>query len=161
MATVLRSRQVVPYGTILLFALTCGLYVTMLANISFSVGGGEASFSQAIAALFAVVGLWIALAVLLFVGAIMGEMPRWSVVVAFILVPLSGVATTVAIDMCSRRIAWAVIVPTLLPLPIALYAAWARWPRVHASLPDKESSIIAWGLVFTLSIGTLILALYY
>ena len=159
MATELQPRKIWPIGTILLFALTGVLYVAMLTTISFSAGGGEAAFSQAIAALFAVIGLWVLLALLLFAGAILGKMPRWSAAAAVIFVPVSGVAMFVAIDMCSRHIAWAVIVPIMLPLLIALYAAWARWPRFHTAFPAKQTSMIVWGVIFVLSTATFLLAL--
>jgi len=42
--------------------------------------------------------LWVALALLLVVGGVMGEMPRWAAVLAVIVHPLSGVGAFVAID---------------------------------------------------------------
>ena len=160
MVTDSQSRKNLPIGTLILFALAFVLYVVMLANISFSTGGGEASFSQAIASLFSVFGLWVWLALLLVVCAVLGTMPRWPAVAAFVLVPLSGVAATVAIDMCSRHIRPAIVVPILLPLLIALYAGWARWPSLHARFPAHDVSIAIWGLVFAVSAATLILAIY-
>jgi hypothetical protein len=156
-----QPRKDLPIGTVILFALVFVLFFVMLANISFSTGGGEASFSQAIASLFSVFGLWVALALLLVIAAIFGTMPRWSAVAAFLLVPLSGVAATVAIDMCSRHIRPAIVVPIVLPLLIILYAGWARWPGVHARFPSREVSLTAWGLVFGVSVATLILAIYF
>ena len=54
-----------PFGTLLLLAVACGFYVAMLGSISFSAGGGDAAFGQAIASLFFTLGLWIALVFLL------------------------------------------------------------------------------------------------
>ena len=160
MVTDSQPRKDLPIGTLILFALAIVLFAAMLANISFSTAGGEASFSQAVGSLLTVFGLWVWLALLLVVCAVLGAMPRWSAVAAFVLVPLSGVAATVAIDMCSRHIRPAIVVPILLPLLIALYAAWARWPGVHARFPAHDVSIAIWGLVFVVSAATLILAVY-
>lgn len=148
-----------PIGTIVLLVIACGLYFAMLASISFSAGGGDAAFGDAIASFFAVVALWGVLAVLLIAGAVVGQMPRWSAVIAFILVPFSGVSVFVAIDMCSRHIKPAVIVPIILPLLIVAYAMWARWPKLRAALPATAVSGVTWGVVFIVSLATDILAL--
>ena len=71
------------------------------------------------------------------IGGPGGNFPatRWSAIVAVFVVPLSGVAAFVAIDMCSRHMQWAIIFPAALPLLIASYAMWARLPRLRALLP--------------------------
>jgi hypothetical protein len=148
----------VPFGTILVLAIACVLYVAMLATISFSAGGGDASVGRAIVSLLVTLGTWIALAVLLAVGGIMGDMPRWAAWVAVILLPLSGVAAITAIDMCSRRIEWAVIFPIVLPLLIATYALWARVPRFHAAISAERMSACVWVLVLVLSVTALLVA---
>jgi hypothetical protein len=151
-------QRSVPFGTILVLAITGALYVAMLSSISFSAGGGDASFGKAIASLFFTVGLWIALAVLLAVGGLMGKMPRWAAIVAVFAIPLAGVATFVAIDMCSRHIKWAVAFPIALPLLVALYALWARTPKFRAAVAATPMSIGVWGLVFALSAAALLAA---
>jgi hypothetical protein len=148
-----------PIGTIVLLVLACGLYFAMLASISFSAGGGDAAFGDAVASFLAVVALWVVLAALLIAAAVVGQMPRWSAVAAFILVPFSGVAAFVAIDMCSRHIKPAVIVPAILPLLIVAYAMWARWPKLHALIPATAVSGVTWGLVFLVSLATDLAAL--
>jgi hypothetical protein len=147
-----------PFGTIALFAIVCALYVAMLSTISFSTGVGEASFGQAIASLFATVGLWIALALLLIAAGVMGAMPRWAAFVAVFLLPLSGVAAVTAIDMCSRHIKWAIVFPILLPLLIAIYALWARFPAFRAAIPAEPMSAGIWALVLVLSGAALLTA---
>jgi hypothetical protein len=157
----LQPQRSTRIGAFLLFAVACGLYIAMLVNAATPLGRGEAAFSDAIASLFLTVTLWIVLALLLVNGALMGEMPRWSAIVAVMLVPLSGVAAFVAIDMCSRHIQWAIAFPTTLPPLIAAYAMWARLPRLRALFPSSAISRSAWIMVFVLSIAPLILALYY
>jgi hypothetical protein len=146
---------------LLLLAAACGLYVAMLARAAAPLGGGEAAMADALASLFLTFGLWIVLALMLLNGGLMGEMPRWSAILAVFLVPLSGVAAFVAIDMCSRHMQWAIIFPATLPPLIASYAMWARLHRLRALLPSLATSAATWGLILALSIAPLILASYY
>jgi len=146
-----RSQQAFPFGTVLLLAVVAVLYVAMLGTISFSAGGGDAAFGRAMASVFATTGLWIALIFLLIAAGVSGEMPRWATFVAVFLVPFSGVATFAAIDMCSRRIAWAVVFPLVLPLVVAIYALWIRMPRLRAVVSAERASALAWALVLVLS----------
>lgn len=147
-----------PFGTILLLGVAGALYVAMLGTISFSAGGGDAAFGKALASLFATLGLWIALAVLLIAAGLMGEMPRWIVFAAVFLVPLAGIATVTAIDMCSRHIKWAIVFPVVLPLLVAIYALWARLPALRAAVPIEPMSAIVWALVLVLSGAALLTA---
>jgi hypothetical protein len=150
-------QAALPYGTLALLAAAGALYVAMLANTSFS-SGGPGAMSDALASLFFTIALFVALAVLLAAGGIMGAMPRWSAIAAVFLVPLSGVATFVAIDMCSRHIKWAIVFPIVLPLVIALYALWARMPRLRAAIDIRQMSVAAWSAVFVLSVAALLAA---
>jgi hypothetical protein len=128
MSTNAPPQRSTPIGAFLLFAVACGLYIAMLMNAATQLGGGEAAFSDAIASLYLTVALWIVLALLLVNAGLMGAMPRWSAIVAVILVPLSGVAAFVAIDMCSRHMRWAIAFPVTLPPLIAAYTMWTRLP---------------------------------
>jgi nitrate reductase NapE component len=155
----IRRLQSAPIDALLLCGLAGTLYIAMLASTSATgSSSGEAAIGEAIQAMFLTLGLWIVLAILLVVGGVMGEMPRWSAMIAVVLHPLSGVATVIAMDMYSRHIKWAMVFPMLLPLLTALYAMWARIPRLHKSLPAEATSIAAWGLILGLSIAALISA---
>jgi len=147
-----------PFGTVLLLAITVVLYLAMLGTTSFSSGGGDAAFGRAMASLFFTVGLWIALAVLVVVGSIMGAMPRWAGIIAIVLLPLSGVATFAAIDMCSRHIKWAIAFPVVLPLLIAASTLWGRVPKFRAAISMKRMSAAIWALVLGLSGAALLAA---
>jgi hypothetical protein len=147
-----------PWGTIVLLAIAGVLYLGMLSTISFSAGGGDAAFGQAVASLFATIGLWIALVVLLIAVGVSGEMPRWAIFAAFFLVPFSGVATFAAIDMCSRHIKWAIVFPLVLPLVIAAYALWIRLPRLRDVASAEHASTVAWALVLVVSGAALVTA---
>jgi len=152
------QQRSVPFGTLLLLAVACGFYVAMLGSTSFSTGVGDASFGQAIASLFFTAGLWIALAALLIAAGVMGEMPRWVAFVAVFLLPLAGVATVTAIDMCSRHIKLAILFPVVLPLLVAVYALWARFPAFRAAIPAEPMSAGIWALVLVLSGAALLAA---
>jgi len=154
----LRSK---PIGSLLLLLLACGLYIVMLIKASPTAGGGEAAIGAAIEEMFIIAGLWIVLAILLLAGGLMGRMPGWAAIVAVFLHPLSGVAAVVALDMWSRKIGWAIIFPALLPPSIALYAMWARLPRLHGVFPAARTSAAALGVILVLSIAPLILAYFY
>ncbi|MEP6837904.1 MAG: hypothetical protein ABJA75_07615 [Bradyrhizobium sp.] len=152
------SRSV-PVGTILLTALAAVLYIAMLSTVSFSAGGGDASMGKALASFFFTVALWIVLALLVAAAAIMGEIPRWIIVVSGFLVPLAGVTTFVAIDMCSRHIKWAIVGPLLLPLLVAAYATTARFTKLRAAFPGNGFSIAVWSVVAVLSVVLLMAAM--
>ena len=151
-------QRSIPFGTILLLAVACGFYVAMLGSISFSTGVGDASFGQAIASLLFTAVLWIVLAVLLITGGVMGEMPRWVAFVAVFLLPLAGVATFTAIDMCSRHVKWAIVFPIVLPLLVAVYAVWVRFPACRAAISVEPMSAGVWALVLILSGAALLAA---
>ena len=147
-----------PIG-LLLLAVAGVLYVLMLANALYQPsGGGEARIEAAIEGLFLTAALWIALAIMIIVGAAMGSMPGWAGGLAGILVPASGVANFTAVDMCSRHMPWAIVFPLLLPPLIAFYALWAGWPRLHAALPAERTSVAVWASIFVLSVATFVLA---
>jgi hypothetical protein len=145
-------------GTIILMVLASLLYVAMLSTVSFSAGGGDAAMGEAIASFFLTVALWIVLALLVAVAAIMGEMPRWIVVISALLVPLAGVTTFVAIDACSRHMKWAVIGPVLLPLLVASLAMVARFAKLRAAWPGDGFSFAVCSAVAVLSLVLLVAA---
>jgi len=160
-STDLRSLRSTPVGALLLCLLACGFYIAMLADVSTPSGSGEAAIGAAIEGSFVTAELWIVLAILLLVGGLMGQMPHWAATLALFLLPLSGGAAVVAIDMCSRHIRWAMAFPVLLPPLIALYAMWARLPSLHRMLPAEATSAAALGAILVLSIAPLILASIY
>lgn len=143
-------------------AVAGALYVLVIGNaLNTPAGGGEARIADAFAALFLTAGLWIVLAVIMAVGGIMGAMPRWAAAAAVLLIPVSGVGAIIAIDMCSRQMRWAVVFPALLPLIIVFYAYWARSTGLHAALPPRPLSLLAWGAVLVLSVAPMVLAAFY
>jgi hypothetical protein len=156
-----RSVRAWPIGFLLLSLVAAALWVAMLANTTFGpAGGAEDSLSQALEILFLAAGLWIVLVIMLFVGGLMGSMPRRVAWLAIVLVPMAAIADTVAIDMCSRHMEWAVVLVAVLPALVAFYAFWARLPRLQAALPAERTSVAVWGAIFLLSIVTFMVAAY-
>ena len=153
------SQRSWPIGLLVLLAIAAVLYGLMLANAMYQPsGGGEASLEAAIEGLFVTAGLWIVLAIMVVVGAVQGTMPGWAGGLAGILVPASGVANFTAVDMCSRHMPWAIVIPILLAPLIAFYAFWAGWPKLHAALPAESTSVAVWASIFVLSVATFVLA---
>lgn len=95
--------------------------------------------------------LWIALALLLVVGAVMGRMPASAAIIEVFLHPISGVAAFVALDAASRRVGAGLLLLVLLPLPIASYAFWARLTYLHKAYP-RPVSFVAVGAIAFLSV---------
>lgn len=152
-------RRSWPIGLLVLLAIAAVLYGLMLANAMYQPsGGGEASLEAALEGLFVTAGLWIVLAIMVVVGAVQGTMPGWAGGLAGILVPVSGVANFTAVDMCSRHMPWAIVIPILLAPLIAFYAFWAGWPKLHAALPAESTSVAVWASIFVLSVATFVLA---
>jgi hypothetical protein len=152
------SKRSPPFGTIILVLIACALCVLLLASATAPRSSGDAVVGDAFEMLYLTFGLWVVLAILLFVGGVMGEMPRWVAILAIFVHPLSGVATITALDSYSRHLEWAIIFPVLLPLITALYAIWARLPALHARFPPRTVSFAAWGGILVLSAASLLLA---
>ncbi|HTB35935.1 MAG TPA: hypothetical protein VK777_02595 [Reyranella sp.] len=153
------SQRSWPIGLLMLLAIAAVLYGLMLANAMYQPSGsGEASLEAAIEGLFVTAGLWIVLTIMVVVGAVQGTMPGWAGGLAGILVPASGVANFTAVDMCSRHMPWAIVIPILLAPLIAFYAFWAGWPKLHAALPAESTSVAVWASIFVLSVATFVLA---
>lgn len=154
-----QSQRSWPIGQLALLAVAGVFYILMLLNASSQpAGGGEANIAAAVEALFLTAALWVVLVCMLIVGGVGGSMPRWSGWLAGILVPISGVANFVAVDMCSRHMPWAIVFLLLLAPLLAFYALWARLPWLQARLSAERTSVTVWAVVFALSIAVFVLA---
>jgi hypothetical protein len=149
----LQTAPSAPVGMLALLVLAGGLYLWLMVSITGPNAHGDAVVGQALEQFFLTVFLWGALAVLLAVGGVMGEMPRWAAILAFFAHPLSVVGALIAIDMMSRNAKWAFAAPALLPLLLGFYATWARFPRLHAAMPARTTSIAVWAAVLILAIA--------
>jgi hypothetical protein len=152
------SQAVSVIAVILLLAILL-LWVGLLANVatpnsSDAAGNGLAG---AYAAFFAI-AIWIMLAILLILAGINGEMPRWTAVLAFILVPASCAAAVTAgamiaeLDQLGVEARWLLVVPALVPPLLIFFGLWAYLPSLHASIPANIAGGATWGVVLILSI---------
>jgi hypothetical protein len=156
----METRPKAPIGTFVLLAIACVLYLGMLGSLSGlndtdAMGRGLA---LGFGAIFGV-ALWLVLAVLLLVAAINGRMPGADKIGAAILLPLSAIAASVAIDLYGNRADWAFAVPLLLPLLIMFYALWARMPSLQAKFPPLPTTAITGGMVTILTLTPLLVSL--
>jgi hypothetical protein len=157
-----------PIGAVAVVLLACPLYIVMLAAI-FAMPGGdpgsygaEGSLAATLSALFALIFgglLWIALAGLLTIGALYGDMPHWAKIAAAVLYPLSGIAALTAGGLSySYPGGWLVLVVAVLPPLIALYAIWARLPALHTTFRPDVTSAVLLGAIGVVILATLPLA---
>jgi hypothetical protein len=104
------------------------------------------------------VALWLVLAVLLLIAALGGRMPDIGKVGAALLLPLSAIAASVAIDLYGTDASWAFAVPLLLPPLIMAYALWARVPSLQAKLPPLPTTASVGAVVTILTMIPLLVS---
>jgi hypothetical protein len=125
-------RRAPPIGAILALAVAALFYLGMMLTLSNVQNADTDAVGRAMAEAFAIffgIGLWMALAVLLLIGGVKGEMPVWSAVAAALVLPISGFAAIVAVGLLARGdSARYILVPGLIAPLIAGYAIWARLP---------------------------------
>jgi hypothetical protein len=154
------TLRVFPVGTIVLLVVAGVLYVAMLMTVRTS-ANGDAAFGAAVAWFFYTVGLWLALTILLLVGAGVGRMPRKAASSLILLQPLAAAALIVSGDFYSRHRHLPPLEPSLLPLLIAAYAVWARFPSLHVRFPPTPTSLALLGLIGAVSVLSLLIAANY
>lgn len=128
-------------------------WVANLTSMHSSDPAGNA-LSQAYAAVMAV-GLWVLLAALMLFAGLNGEMPRWAMALAWILVPASGAAALAAVQLLSDsfyQARWPLVVPVLAPLLLVGFALWAYLPSLHRAVPAPTASVVSWAAIAILSI---------
>jgi hypothetical protein len=130
-----------PGRAIILLVVAGVLYVAMLMTVRTS-ANGDAAFGAAVAWFFYTAALWLALTILLLVGAGEGRMPRKAASSLILLQPLAAAALIVSGDFYSRHRHLAPLEPALLPLLIAAYAVWARFPSKNGSTNTGPLSIM-------------------
>ncbi|HYX01768.1 MAG TPA: hypothetical protein VE963_06755 [Reyranella sp.] len=133
------------------------LWLVQLATLSDLAGSDAAgnAVSQAFGAI-EVILLWILLAFLTLLAALVGTRP-WPVWLTLALVvPISGAAALAALDLLSRPqqapYLWPLVVPAAVPPLIVAYGWWALLPRLQSVLSPLWAGALAW-------VGTLLLCL--
>lgn len=149
-----------PLGTFILLAIAGVLYLGMLGSLSGlnetdAMGRGMA---LGFGAIFGV-ALWLVLAALLLLAALHGRMPDVGKVGAAVLLPLSAITASVAIDLYGTGADWALAAPLLLPPIIMAYALWARMPALFPGSRSLPGTAAVGGLVAILTLAPLLVSL--
>lgn len=150
------ARSGFPTRFVAVLLVTCLLFAITIVTVADSRSSDAAgnAMSDAFAATFAG-ALWIALAILLVMGAVGGRMVRWAPWALFVLVPVAVVAFFLAMGRFGQGDKSALIVVVALPALLILYAAWARFPALHGVLGPARTSAALLALAGLLSIGTI------
>jgi len=142
-------------GSVLLFVVLV-LYVGTVSTLA-NLHGSDAA-GNGLAQVFGVamtIALWIALGILLAVALAKGQAPRWSAIIASLMVPASGAAALSTAWLLADnfyRSKWPLVVPALAPLLLCAIAAWLLYPAFRSLLPTTTVSTITWAAVGTLSV---------
>jgi hypothetical protein len=149
----------VPWGTTVLFVIAALLYMAFLVNL-FGLRGGDAMGRGMAMGFAAVIGLmlWLVLASLFAIAIFKGQMPAYAIAAAIVLLPLSAIAAASATGLYSDRYGdWLLVVPIALPPLLALYALWARFISLQASLAPTPTTAAAGLLIVLLTAVPLVL----
>jgi hypothetical protein len=132
-----------------LAALFWVLTVAILSDLGRSDAAGNA-IAQAYAAI-AVIALWVVLAVLALVAAMKGAAPKWALGAAAILIPASGFATMVALDLLSRNyeppFLWPLVTPLMVPPLVLIFCFWALLPSLRGLRFTGMTPAVALGAI--------------
>ena len=126
----------------IMLAVTAALYLVSLGN---AISASDAPMGRTDAVLLSAGGLWFALTCLCTLAGAVNGIPRWAQAAGIVLLPLAAAGSFAGLDLFSRQEVWAIAVPILLPLVIALWAAWPWLPRLHGALSLAPMSVLAWG----------------
>jgi hypothetical protein len=150
------AMRVPTVALVALLVLALLLYAGMMGSVtslhaSDAAGNGLAE----VYAVFLAIALWLALAVILVIAGINGEMPGWAAGSALVLHPVSCAAAIAAISLLSENASaeWPVVVPAFAPLLIALHSIWAYFAGLRAKVPASLASTAAWGAITVLAIA--------
>jgi hypothetical protein len=150
-------RYTFPTGFVVVFCVTCLLFAITAETVADSRSSDAAgnALSDAFAAMVAG-ALWIALAVLLVMARVGGAMVRWAPPTLVVLVPAAAVAFFFAMGRFGEGDRSALVAVVALPLLLILYAGWARFPALHATLKPAGTSVVLLALAGVLTVGTIL-----
>jgi hypothetical protein len=139
----------------ILLIVVAGFLWVYVSALSLELRGSDPA-GNALAAGFAALGaiaLWLLLAILLVVAGTAGEMPWWAGVAAVVLVPASGFAVQVGLEMAGRDggYRWLAVVPMGVPGLIMVYAVWSVFLSAHALVNSRVLGIGVWGAISVLT----------
>jgi hypothetical protein len=131
------------------------LAMAFLADLHGSDAAGNA-LGQAYAAIVIIL-LWVLLAVLMIIAFAKGEIPVAAVIAAAILIPASGFAAMIALELLSEPyispFLLPIVIPALIPPLIVAYVFWALLPPLRATITAPLASAVVWGAVLVLCVA--------
>jgi hypothetical protein len=97
--------------------------------------------------------MWVLLAVLLIIAGLRGGMPTWCGIAALVLVPASGVAVQVAIQVLGRdrTLKWPAVFPGVVPGLMLAYAIWCFASKGHELVSPTTAGAVVWGTIALLT----------
>jgi hypothetical protein len=129
--------------------------IAVLSDLGRSDAAGNA-LGQAYAAILIIL-LFVLLAILAIVAAVKGTSPKWAVVAATILIPASGIATMIALDLLARPyeapFRWPLVVPALIPPLIIAFCLWALLPSLRGRRFAHATPTVVWSAVALLCLA--------
>lgn len=133
-----------------LLGLTLAVWAGMIVALSDKPSVASHDIGSSLVAVLLMVVLWAFLIALLVMGR--SEMPRWAVVLAWILHPASLAASIMVVDRSNRpEGSWMIVIPIAAPLLMAGYASWAYFPALRSAISAPVAGSAAWGVVFVLA----------
>jgi len=119
-----------------------------VAALNFDLTSSDAA-GNGIAQAFAMlgtIGIWSLLGIALLLAGMRSLIPLWSLLVALVLVPLSGFAAANVIGVLGARVEaqWLAIVVIAVPPLLTLYLAWATIPVLRDLIAPRTAAIIIW-----------------
>jgi hypothetical protein len=104
-----------------------------------------------------IVLLWVLLAALFLLAALAGNMPRTVSLPALAMIPGSGFAAFIALELLSNPseppYLWPIVLPTVAPPLIVALCLWALFPSLHRRVPARIADAAVWGLVLVLCLA--------
>lgn len=122
-----------------------------VAALNFDLTSSDAAgngIAQAFA-LLGTIGIWSLLSIAALLAGLRGLIPLWSLLVALVLIPLSGFAAGNVITVLAARVEaqWLAIVVIAVPPLLALYLGWAAIPAFHGVIAPRTAAIVIWASV--------------
>jgi hypothetical protein len=131
----------------LLILIFWAIALSLLADLRGSDAAGNA-YAQAYAA-FALIILWLLLAVLGLIAWAKGDMSVPGAIAALVLIPASAVAAFAAQGLLTYPhlppFLWPIVTPAVAPPLIVGFCFWALLPATHRYLPARAATGITWG----------------
>lgn len=143
---------------IILSAISLFLWILLLPSLASLTGSDPAG--NAMAQAFTAIGLgalWLLLVIITLVSWFARATPKPAMVAALVLVPASGYAAFVAMDLLTRPglppHLLPLIIPAFAPPLIVAFALWAVLPPLRTAVPAPVAVGVVWGAVLLLSVA--------